>query len=198
MIDPTCRFSMRRLPIHFVRQRFMAASEDQIAEIECRFGVRLPDDYRRFLLTRGSMSEFLPPANSYVQMVPSLQITANCFGAKRHRAVDPRGDRRWSVALDIAAKSRRNFQCRLDVTASESLVEIDIIDERRSDILTLGSHPSPRARNVGGVTACGGTMVRHYFHRGRQRDRLAAVQKIQWRSARTKGGWDEKNLDADG
>ena len=61
---------MRRLPIHFVRQRFVAASEDQIAEIECRFGVRLPDDYRRFLLTRGSMSEFLPPANSYVQIGP--------------------------------------------------------------------------------------------------------------------------------
>ena len=65
---------MRRLPIHFVRQRFMAASEDQIAEIECRFGVRLPDDHRRFLLTRGSMSEFLPPANSYIQIGP---ITAN-------------------------------------------------------------------------------------------------------------------------
>jgi len=48
----------------------MAASEDQIAEIECRFGVRLPDDYRRFLLTRGSMSEFLPPADSYVQIGP--------------------------------------------------------------------------------------------------------------------------------
>ena len=62
---------MRRLPIHFVRQRFMAAaSEDQIAEIESRFGVRTPDDHRRVLLTRGSMSEFLPPANSYVQIGP--------------------------------------------------------------------------------------------------------------------------------
>jgi len=41
---------------------------------------------------------------------------------------------------------------------------------------------------------------RYMFRAGieRQRDRLAAVQKIQWRSARTKGGWDEKNLDADG
>jgi hypothetical protein len=43
----------------------MVASESQTAEIERRFGVRLPDDYCRFLLTRGSMSEFLPPANSY-------------------------------------------------------------------------------------------------------------------------------------
>jgi len=41
----------------------MAATESQIAEIERKFGVRLPDDYRGFLLTRGSMDEFLPPAN---------------------------------------------------------------------------------------------------------------------------------------
>jgi hypothetical protein len=50
MIDPTCHFSMRRLPIHFVRQRLMAASEDQITEIESRFVRAFPDDHRRFLL----------------------------------------------------------------------------------------------------------------------------------------------------
>jgi hypothetical protein len=46
---------------------FLAVS--QIAEIERRFGVRLPDDSCR-LLTRGSMSGLPPPANSYVQLVP--------------------------------------------------------------------------------------------------------------------------------
>src|SRR5262245_24672837 len=43
-----------------------------------------------------------------------------------------------------------------------------------------------------------GTVVRQYFRGGHQCDRLAAAQKIQWRSARSKGGWDEKDLDADG
>src|SRR5262245_38136611 len=41
---------------------------------------------------------------------------------------------------------------------------------------------------------CSGTC----FHSGRQCDRLVGVQEIRWRSARSKGGWDESNLDAEG
>jgi hypothetical protein len=52
----------------------MAASEAQIAEVERHFGVRLPDDYRRFLLTRGTMGEFLPPANAYIDIYPVDEI----------------------------------------------------------------------------------------------------------------------------
>jgi len=113
---------MRRLPIHFVRQRFMAASEDQIAEIECRFGVRLPDDYRRFLLTRGSMSEFLPPADSYVQIGPIDDVIP----------VNKAGDiqRRFPGALVIGSDGSREMlaydfrQCQsrlvlLDLTAQD-------------------------------------------------------------------------------
>src|SRR5262245_5015169 len=46
----------------------MPASEAKIAHVERHFGVRFPDDYRSFLLTRGGMSEFLSPANAYVEI----------------------------------------------------------------------------------------------------------------------------------
>jgi hypothetical protein len=100
----------------------MAASEDQIAEIECRFGVRLPDDYRRFLLTRGSMSEFLPPADSYVQIGPIDDVIP----------VNKAGDiqRRFPGALVIGSDGSREMlaydfrQCQsrlvlLDLTAQD-------------------------------------------------------------------------------
>lgn len=48
----------------------MIANEAQIAEVEQHFGVRFPDDYRHFLLTRGSMGEFIPPIGSYLQIEP--------------------------------------------------------------------------------------------------------------------------------
>ena len=46
----------------------MPASEAKIAHVERHFGVRFPDDYRSFLLTRGGMSEFLSPAHAYVEI----------------------------------------------------------------------------------------------------------------------------------
>jgi len=46
----------------------MPASEDEIAEIERHFRVRLLDDYRRFLLTMGRLGEAFPPANSYLSL----------------------------------------------------------------------------------------------------------------------------------
>ena len=52
----------------------MAATEAQIAAVERHFGVRLPDDYRHFLRTRGSMDEFLPPANPYITIYPIWEI----------------------------------------------------------------------------------------------------------------------------
>jgi hypothetical protein len=52
----------------------MAAREAQIAEVERHFGVRFPNDYRHFLLTRGTMGEFLPPANAYVMIYPVEEI----------------------------------------------------------------------------------------------------------------------------
>jgi len=44
----------------------VVAHEDQIADVERRFGVRFPADYRGFLLTRGSMEGFISPARTYL------------------------------------------------------------------------------------------------------------------------------------
>ncbi len=131
MIDPTCRFSMRRLPIHFVRQRFMAASEDQIAEIECRFGVHLPDDYRRFLLTRGSMSEFLPPANSYVQIGPIDDVIP----------VNKAGDiqRRFPGALVIGSDGSREMLAYDFRQGQSPLVLLDLTAQDWSDAVYQAS-----------------------------------------------------------
>jgi hypothetical protein len=111
----------------------MAASEDQIAEIECRFGVRLPDDHRRFLLTRGSMSEFLPPANSYVQIGPIDDvIPVNKAGDIQRRfpgalVIGSDGSREMlattfgrAKALWSAAPGPCTWRCRrLDLTAQD-------------------------------------------------------------------------------
>jgi cell wall assembly regulator SMI1 len=44
----------------------MIASEAKITHVERHFGVRFPDDYRKFLLTHGGMDEFVQPARTYV------------------------------------------------------------------------------------------------------------------------------------
>lgn len=67
----------------------MAASEAHIEEIERHFGVRLPEDYRHFLLTRGTMGEFLPPANPYVAIYPVDEIVGmNVAGLIQDRFPD--------------------------------------------------------------------------------------------------------------
>jgi hypothetical protein len=48
----------------------MGASEQDIATVEQHVGLRLPNDYRHFLLTRGSMNEFVPPADHYLCIHP--------------------------------------------------------------------------------------------------------------------------------
>ena len=52
----------------------MLASEEQIAEVERYFGVRFPNDYRHFLLTRGAMKKFVTPAKAYVEIHPVQDI----------------------------------------------------------------------------------------------------------------------------
>jgi len=64
----------------------MAASVAQVAEVEQYFGVRFPDDFRRFLLTRGTMGEFLGPARPYVAIYSVEEIIAvNQAGAIQDR-----------------------------------------------------------------------------------------------------------------
>ena len=52
----------------------MAASESQIADVEHHFGLQLPADYRRFLLTQGTVGTFLPPSNAYVNVYPVEEV----------------------------------------------------------------------------------------------------------------------------
>jgi hypothetical protein len=52
----------------------MAASEAQIVDVERHFGVQFPGDYRCFLLTRGAMKQFLPPANPFVEIGPVEEV----------------------------------------------------------------------------------------------------------------------------
>src|SRR5262249_30428167 len=64
----------------------MVASEAGIAEVERHFGVRFPDDYRHFLLTRGAMAEFLPPARPFVTIDPiETIISLNAAGFIQER-----------------------------------------------------------------------------------------------------------------
>ncbi|MBX9427496.1 SMI1/KNR4 family protein [Streptomyces lateritius] len=44
----------------------MTSNDSQIAEVEHHFGVRFPQDYRDFLGTTGSLSQFVPPADDFL------------------------------------------------------------------------------------------------------------------------------------
>ncbi|GGU80463.1 hypothetical protein GCM10010275_14010 [Streptomyces litmocidini] len=44
----------------------MGSNDDQIVQVEHRFGVRFPQDYRDFLGTTGSLSQFVPPAGDFL------------------------------------------------------------------------------------------------------------------------------------
>ncbi|MFF9851507.1 SMI1/KNR4 family protein [Streptomyces litmocidini] len=44
----------------------MSSSDDQIVQVEHHFGVRFPQDYRDFLSTTGSLSQFVPPADDFL------------------------------------------------------------------------------------------------------------------------------------
>ncbi|MFE5948433.1 SMI1/KNR4 family protein [Streptomyces massasporeus] len=44
----------------------MSLNDDQIGQVEHHFGVRFPQDYRDFLGTTGSLSQFVPPADDFL------------------------------------------------------------------------------------------------------------------------------------
>ena len=46
----------------------MTAIDEQIEQVERRFGVQLPEDYRLFLRSRTGMSQFVPPADDYLML----------------------------------------------------------------------------------------------------------------------------------
>jgi hypothetical protein len=103
----------------------MAASETQIGEIERRFGVCLPDDYGRFLLTRGSMSEFLSSANCYLQIYPIGDVIP----------VNEAGEieRRFPGALVVGGDGGREMLAYDFRQGQSSFVLLDITAEDWSD-----------------------------------------------------------------
>ncbi len=46
----------------------MSSNNDKIAQAERHFGVRFPEDYRHFLATEGSMSQFIPPPDDFLMI----------------------------------------------------------------------------------------------------------------------------------
>uniref|UniRef100_A0AAU3HP69 SMI1/KNR4 family protein n=1 Tax=Streptomyces sp. NBC_01393 TaxID=2903851 RepID=A0AAU3HP69_9ACTN len=46
----------------------MSSNDDRIAQVERRFGVRFPEDYRHFLATEGSTARFVPPADDFLMI----------------------------------------------------------------------------------------------------------------------------------
>ncbi|MFG2643928.1 SMI1/KNR4 family protein [Streptomyces sp. NPDC048370] len=46
----------------------MSSNDDKIVQAERHFGVRFPADYRQFLATEGSMSQFVLPADDFLMI----------------------------------------------------------------------------------------------------------------------------------
>jgi hypothetical protein len=109
----------------------MAASEAQIVEVERHFGVRLPDDYRHFMRTRGTMGEFLPPANSYVTIYPIEEIiSVNESGFIRER---------FPGAMVIGGDGSREMLTYDFRNPQPRLVLLDITAESWSDAIHQAS-----------------------------------------------------------
>jgi len=50
--------------------------ETQLAEVEQHFGIRLPDDYRWYILQVGGTDGFVYPADNYLVLYPADQLAA--------------------------------------------------------------------------------------------------------------------------
>src|SRR5271168_353009 len=61
----------------------------------------------------------------------ALEVAANGFRAKWHRAVDQCTDPCGTSALDIETEARRNFNRRLDISALETADEVRLVGNRR-------------------------------------------------------------------
>lgn len=107
----------------------MVASEAQIAEAERHFGVRFPADYREFLLTRGKISEFLPPPARPFVTIDAIEeiVSLNAAGFIQERfpgAVVIGGD---------GSREMLTYDFRQD---PPSLVLLDITAEDWSDAIS--------------------------------------------------------------
>ncbi|MEY9996397.1 hypothetical protein ABIE67_008429 [Streptomyces sp. V4I8] len=72
----------------------MSSNDDQIAQAERHFGVRLPEDYRHFLANEASMARFVPPADDFLMINAIAEIIE----------VNEAGDFQERVLLDVSAQ----------------------------------------------------------------------------------------------
>jgi hypothetical protein len=99
----------------------MSSNDDQITQVEQHFGVQFPQDYRDFLSTTGSLSQFVPPADDFL-VIDSLAelidinqagefqkrflgaVVIGGDGSRELLAYDFRRDSPPLVTLDISAE----------------------------------------------------------------------------------------------
>lgn len=99
----------------------MSSNDDQIVRVEHHFGVRFPQDYRDFLSTTGSLSQFVPPADDFLvidaldeligineagefqKRFPSAVVIGG-DGSRELLAYDFRQDAPPLVTLDVSAE----------------------------------------------------------------------------------------------
>ncbi|SEB63438.1 SMI1/KNR4 family protein [Streptomyces sp. TLI_105] len=100
----------------------MSSKDGQIVQVEHRFGVRFPQDYRDFLVTTGSLSRFVPPADDFLVIEALDQligineagefqkrfpgaIVIGGDGSRELLAYDFRQDTPPLVTLDVSAEN---------------------------------------------------------------------------------------------
>ncbi len=99
----------------------MSSNDDQITQVEQHFGVQFPQDYRDFLGTTGSLSQFVPPADDFL-VIDSLAelidinqagefqkrflgaVVIGGDGSRELLAYDFRRDSLPLVTLDVSAE----------------------------------------------------------------------------------------------
>ncbi|MEW2087069.1 SMI1/KNR4 family protein [Streptomyces sp. NPDC005283] len=99
----------------------MSSNDDQLAQVEHHFGVRFPQDYRDFLGTTGSLSQFVPPADDFL-VIDALHeligineagefqkrfpgaVVIGGDGSRELLAYDFRQDTPLLVTLDVSAE----------------------------------------------------------------------------------------------
>jgi hypothetical protein len=103
----------------------MGASEDEIAAVERRLGVRFPDDYRRLLAVRGSVGERMEPAGAYLRIHPVGEV----IGVNQAGEIADR----FPGAVVIGGDGPRELLCYDFRAAPPPLVLLDITAEDWED-----------------------------------------------------------------
>ncbi|MFG2480815.1 hypothetical protein [Streptomyces fagopyri] len=130
----------------------MGSNDDAIEPGEGRFHVRLPEDYRHFLVTEGSMARFVPPADDFLMIHAAEElIEINAAGGFQDRfpgSVVIGGDGgREMLANDF--RQEPPSLVLLDVSAEDWSMKANISWFGPSDSCSIRSGVSVAARDPG-------------------------------------------------